>query len=120
MSYKNIDLKKIGEIIVKEREKQGWNQAKLADEAGITAAALCQIEAGSRMPTMPTLRKIANVLNVSLNYLAWGNKKEEIEDMLTDKDIQSFYRDYQSLTNDDKEMIKNQIEFLKSKQRKDR
>jgi len=52
MPDKNDQAKIISKNIKLLREKFGWNQSKLASEAGITAAALSKIEKGDgRVPT---------------------------------------------------------------------
>lgn len=60
------------------RDKKGWSQAELARNAEITPAAVNQFEKGSRKPNMPILRKLAKVLDVSIDYLV-GESDEENE-----------------------------------------
>lgn len=55
--------------IVKIRLAKGWTQEKLAFEAEVSKAGLCTIESGQRSPSIKTLEKIANALNVSLQEL---------------------------------------------------
>lgn len=97
------------------REQKGLTQAQLAAQATITPAAICQIEAGDRMPSTPILRRIASVLNVSMDYLLGSTDKVEIEDILSDEKVQKFFRGFQSLNAQDQRLIEQQIEFLKSK-----
>ncbi|KMO36898.1 XRE family transcriptional regulator [Methylobacterium variabile] len=51
------------------REHRGLNAAALAEQAGLSQAFLSQIETGKRDGTIDTYRKIAAVLNVSLDDL---------------------------------------------------
>ena len=51
------------------REHRGLNAATLAEQAGLSQAFLSQIETGKRDGTIDTYRKIAAVLNVSLDDL---------------------------------------------------
>lgn len=55
--------------IVKLRQTKGWTQEKLAFEADVSKAGLCDIESGKRSPTVGTLEKIAQALNVPLSKL---------------------------------------------------
>lgn len=101
--------------ITKTRESKGMNQAELSAEAGITRAAISQIEKGHRVPTIPVLHRIAAVLEVSIDYLIGKTDKSELEDLLQHEDIKTFFRGFESLDPEDKDMIKRHIEFLKSK-----
>ncbi|MET7247080.1 helix-turn-helix transcriptional regulator [Methylobacterium sp. EM32] len=51
------------------REHRGLNAASLAEQAGLSQAFLSQIETGKRDGTVETYRKIAAVLDVSLDDL---------------------------------------------------
>jgi len=51
------------------RLRRGLTQEALCERAGISLDAVCRIEAGSRVPTIETLDKIAEALGVSLGSL---------------------------------------------------
>lgn len=55
--------------VKKEREKKGWTQERLADEAGLTQSHISRIEKGVHSPSRKTLVKIAKALGVSLGDL---------------------------------------------------
>lgn len=112
---KGLDKKVLRGRITEARKKQGLNQAKLAEKAGITPAAISQIEKGHRIPTIPVLHRIANVLGVSLDYLSGKTDKSELQDLLQHEELKAFYRGFESLHNDDKKVILKHMEFLKSK-----
>lgn len=107
--------KAIAKRIRSIREQKSLTQAQLAAQASITPAAICQIEAGDRTPSTPILRRIASVLNVSIDYLLGSTDEVQLKDILADEDVQSFFRGYQSLNTQDQKLIQQQIEFLKSK-----
>jgi len=100
------------------REQKGLTQAQLASQAEITPAAISQIESGDRMPSTPILRRIASVLQVSIDYLLGATDEIKMQDLLTDEGVQKFFRNYQSLSAGDQHLIQQQIEFLKSKSKK--
>ena len=58
--------KEIGKRITKERKHQGMSQERIAALSGIDRSHIGFIEQGRRKPTLSTLYKIANVLNLSL------------------------------------------------------
>jgi putative transcriptional regulator len=55
--------------IVKLRQKRGWTQEHLAFEAEISKAGMCVIESGQRSPTIRTLEKIADALDINMTKL---------------------------------------------------
>jgi transcriptional regulator with XRE-family HTH domain len=112
---KGFDKELLRKRIAQARDQQGLNQAELAEKAGVTPAAISQIEKGTRIPTIPVLHGIADVLGVSLDYLSGKTDSSELQDLLQHEEIKAFYRGFESLDNEDKEIIKNHIEFLKSK-----
>lgn len=59
----------IGKRIVKARNAKGMSQEKLASESGIDRSHIGFIEQGRRKPTLSTLYKITNVLDLSLEQL---------------------------------------------------
>ena len=59
----------VGEKIRNIREKQDMTQAYVAERAGISQAMLCQIERGTKNPSLQTGKEIADILKVSLNEL---------------------------------------------------
>jgi transcriptional regulator with XRE-family HTH domain len=105
----------IGKRILNERKEHGLSQSEVAKKAGITPAALSQIEKGTRTPTTPVLYRIANALGVSMDYLAGSADKSDLYDLLQNEQIKMFYKGFQSLDSSDKELIMKNIEFLKSK-----
>lgn len=79
----------ISKNIIQLRKKVGWTQVKISQEAGITSAAVSMIEAGKRVPSLPTLIKISNSLNVPIQDI--------IEIEIIDSKSKSFYRKFKSI-----------------------
>jgi len=100
--------------ITKTRESHGMNQAELAKKADVTPAAISQIEKGTRVPTIPVIHRIADVLGVSLDYLTGKTDTSELQDLLQHDNFVAFFRGFESLGSEDKETIKKHIDFLKS------
>jgi transcriptional regulator with XRE-family HTH domain len=108
----------IGQRIRQARERLGYNQAKLAQEAEITPAAISQIEGGDRTPSTPILRKLASVLRVSTDFLLGTTNDIELKDILQDDKVQKFFRGFQNLSPNDQEFIQKQVDLLKAPKRK--
>lgn len=59
----------VGENIRIRRESLGISQAELAENVGISQAMLCQIERGTKNPSIQVGRAIAGFLNCSMDEL---------------------------------------------------
>jgi transcriptional regulator with XRE-family HTH domain len=59
----------VAEQVIEARERLGLNRSELARRAGLTTAALWGIEHGERIPSAPSLLKLADALDVSTDWL---------------------------------------------------
>ena len=60
---------KMGHIISKLRYESGYSQVELAEKIGITKGAVGMYETDKRKPDYDTLIKLADLFNVSTDYL---------------------------------------------------
>ena len=65
----NVNYKRLGEKIKKERLINKLTQAKLAEKVGISPTFLGQIERGEKIPSLETVVNIAVTLNVTIDGL---------------------------------------------------
>lgn len=63
------DTSSVGDRIRILRQEKGISLSELAEKAGISATYLCQIEKGHALPSLSTLKAIAQALNTSLQEL---------------------------------------------------
>ena len=68
----NIDYKELGKRIRAERRRQDLTQEKLAELADISDSFMGHIERGGRTLSIETLAKLANALNLSIEYIVCG------------------------------------------------
>ena len=73
----------IGEILKKERKKRGYTQEEIAKYLIIARPAYTQYETGTNMPTTSNLIKLADLYNVSVDYLL-GRYQNHKDTDLTD------------------------------------
>ena len=69
LTKEELILKKIGERITELRKKSGKSQTQFSYEMGWDKPNLRKIEKGKTNPTVKTLIKISEVLNISLSEL---------------------------------------------------
>ncbi len=65
----------VGDNIRRIREKAGLTQVYVAKQVGVTSVMLCQIERGTKNPSLQVGAEIAKVLGCSLESLLVGDTK---------------------------------------------
>lgn len=58
-----------GKIIAALRDKKGLSQTELAEKSGVSRVMIGKYERGEAMPSIDAAKKIADALEVSLDYL---------------------------------------------------
>ncbi len=98
-----------GDRIKECRENQGLSKTKLAGKTGLTLSAISQFESGERDPSLESLKKLADALQVSADYIMGR------EDEISDQNILASFRGLQKMDKDDKKEMLNFLQFLKAK-----
>ena len=101
---------------LKELRKQAHlTQVELAKELGIGQSSYADWERGKKKPTQDNLVKIAQVLNVSVDYLV-GNSEEKSDDL---DNIELLFRmNSKGLTDEEKGIFKKElIEFMEERKK---
>lgn len=71
-----------GNIITQLRDKSGFSQSELADKSGVSRVMIGKYERGEAIPSIDAAKKIADALEVSLDYLV-GNTSQTAFDKRT-------------------------------------
>lgn len=72
------------------RKEKGITQKQLAELVGTAASTITNYENGEREPTLETLCKIADVLDVSLDMLVRGKEKDRPEGRSLEETARAF------------------------------
>ncbi|MET3579953.1 transcriptional regulator with XRE-family HTH domain [Mesorhizobium robiniae] len=95
------------------REIRGWSQSELATQAGMPASSIAHFETGTRKPSFDTLRRLANALDMTTDFLL-GRVEEpglaEAGDPL--------FRDVGKLTGNDREIARDFLKLLSERNAK--
>lgn len=90
----------IGEIIRLKREEFGLTQEQLAEKIGKSPGYIGQLERGLSMASIPTLKRIINVLSIDANIFFYdqyqtGRQFDELGNILSslDTNVQDFIKD---------------------------
>ena len=99
----------------KLREQERLSQESLALKLNVSQSTISAYETGERTPDLETFIKIADLFNVSLDYLCGkSNTKQSIQSSdLSPEELDHVYV-YLQLTSRDKEKVKAYIDGLKS------
>jgi putative transcriptional regulator len=97
------------------RKQVGLTQVDVAEKLGISQPAYASWERGVKKPTQENLVKIAQVLNVSVDYLV-GNSEEKSDEL---DNIELLFRmNSKGLTDSEKAVFKKElIEFMEERKK---
>lgn len=103
------------ERLKKLRKDTGLTQVDVASKLGISQQAYASWERGVKKPTQDNLVKIAQVLNVSVDYLV-GNSEEKTDEL---DNIELLFRmNSKGLTKEEKDIFKKElIEFMEKRKK---
>jgi putative transcriptional regulator len=94
---------------LKESRKQArLTQVEIAEKLGISQPAYASWERGTKKPTQENLIKIAQTLNVTVDYLV-GNFDEEITNKELDNIEILFRKNSEGLSDDEKVVFRNEL-----------
>ncbi len=65
-------MRRVGELVRREREKAGLSLAQLAEGAGLSKAYILKVENGSTNPSLGVLSQIADALDLTIADLVGG------------------------------------------------
>ena len=97
------------------RKQAGLTQVDVAERLGISQPAYASWERGVKKPTQENLVKIAQVLNVSVDYLV-GNSEDKSDEL---DNIELLFRmNSKGLSEEEKEVFKKElIEFMEKRKK---
>lgn len=103
------------ERLKKLRKKARLTQVDIARKLGISQQAYASWERGIKKPTQENLVKIAQILNVSVDYLV-GNSEERTDEL---DNIELLFRmNSKGLTDEEKKVFKKElIEFMEERKK---
>lgn len=102
----------IHERIIKSRNQAGLTQSQLAIYAGLKQSQISQYESGSRSPSSKSLLQIAAALNVSPDYLLYGQESSEI---LLNDDDKVLLKNFKKLPPEAKRSVLDFISYMSNK-----
>jgi transcriptional regulator with XRE-family HTH domain len=89
------------------RDLRGYSQGVLAERAKMPPTSIAHFEAGARKPSFDTLRRLANALEVTTDYLLGRVEEPNLSDA-----GDPLFRDVGKLTGRDRELAKDFLKML--------
>jgi len=69
------------------RKQKGWTQDQLAEKINVNGRSIGRYEIGGVEPSASILRKLAEVFDVSVDYLLFDEVDEKISNKINDKEL---------------------------------
>jgi len=103
------------ERIKKLRKEKGWKQSDLAEKTGIDRNMISYYENGKYLPSADALMKIAEIFDVSIDYLLVEDIQRKPLRQSIDSEMVKYLNELDHLDAKDQEMIKYLINSLITK-----
>ena len=99
------------------RISKGCSQTELGEMADVHYSHVGKYERGLSKPSLETLKKLADCLGVTSDYLLNGTQEDAAIANLEDKDLLKMFEELEKLPDDDKDVIKKLIDAFLTKKR---
>ena len=107
----------LGDRITELRKAKGWSQGELAKKIRLSYTQMSRYEIKGVQPPANTLKKLADILDTTVDYLISGDKDEKAKASLKDAELLQQFKAVEQFTDDDKTVIKKLIDaFITKKQ----
>jgi len=93
------------------RDLRGYSQGALAERAKMPPTSIAHFEGGARKPSFDTLRRLANALEVTTDYLLGRVEQPDLAEA-----GDPLFRDVGKLTGHDRELAKDFLKMLAGRQ----
>ena len=104
------------------RERKGWTQNHLAEVSGVPQPSIWRLEKGLILnPKTSLLRKLAEALGVTMDYLLREEENPSFDEVLRDDKLgQAIFRGYEVLDDQGREQLKSFTDWLNEEAKKKR
>lgn len=102
----------LGEKIKQLRQEKGYSQTFLEKKSGVNSKLLSKYENGRIIPTADTLRKIAEGLDISADYLIFNNVPKDGRCQLNDLELFERFKEVERMDSENRKMIVNLIDAV--------
>lgn len=97
----------------KARELRKMSQADISERTGLQPSAISHFETGRRMPSFDNLKRLADALNVTTDYLLGRAEEPTVTGPIIDK----IYRHVSNLSQSDLQILAEMADLLSKKKK---
>ena len=105
-------MSELGKRIQELRKQSGLTQAQLASKIEISHTQLTRYESKNIQPPADVLQRMANIFDVSIDYIVSGNKSDKVEQTLKDAELIKQFKNLDKLPEEEKNTILKVINAL--------
>ena len=98
-----------GTHLKQARNNKGFSQGQLAEIVEMHSTHISRYERNLANPTIEVVKKIAEALDTSVDYLIYGEEKEKAKSRIEDNELLSIFSKVQRLNKEDTNVIKSLI-----------
>ena len=100
----------LGKRILALRKQKNWSQSDLANAVEISYAQIGRYETKDAQPSAEVLKKIADALHTTTDFLIYDDKDEKAMSSLSDAELLQQFKAVYNVGNEDKMIIKKLID----------
>ena len=97
------------------RHRKKLSQTKLGELIGVHYTQVGKYEKGEALPSVEVLRKLADVFEVSIDFLMEGSSDEVAQALIYDRELLQQFKKIQTLNEEDRKMVKTFLDALITK-----
>jgi len=105
-------MEDLGSRIQKLRKTADLTQSGLAEKVGISHTQMARYETKNVQPPADVLKKLADIFDVSIDYLVNGDKSDKAEQTLKDAELIKHFKQLDKLPDDEKKSILKVVSAL--------
>lgn len=102
----------IGDRIRRLRQDRRWTQAELGEKLDVQQKQVSAYERGVNIPSTEVLIKLAEVFNVTLDYLAFEAEGQPARVNIQDRELLRRFESVDKLAEQDKDLAKEILDLL--------
>jgi transcriptional regulator with XRE-family HTH domain len=95
----------LGTRITNLRKAKNWSQSELASHVGISYAQIGRYETKGAQPPAEVLKKIADALDSTVDFLVNGDNADKAKAALQDAEVIRYFKEVDALPQEDKSAL---------------
>jgi len=105
----------LGKRILELRRRKNFSQTDLANAVGVSYAQIGRYETKNTQPPAEVLKKIADTLDTTVDFLISGDTNEKAKSALKDSELLQQFKAVEQMNEDDRTVIKKLIDAFITK-----